>query len=138
MQRGKYVWKRNRSDMWTWFDGDRQASGASRTFDDANEIFESNCLKDVDREQVELSFSRHPEFARLDNLYTAMTEPELSREIERMARDIASNQHAGRREFNGNGGRRTSAAVASQAARDIGQEKLLAECYRQHKFPTSL
>lgn len=51
-----------------------------------------------------------------------------------VSRDIHSHQSAARREFNGNGGRRSGAAVSAQSARDLGQEKLLLQMYVSDKF----
>jgi hypothetical protein len=48
----------------------------------------------------------------------------LEAKYESMGGEIASHQKAGAREFNGNGGRRTGAAVSAEAARGVAEERM--------------
>ena len=76
----------------------------------------------------------HPEFARLEQVYGSLSHVEIRDRLGRMEGEIFAHQKAGRREFNGNGGRRTSAAVSSASARDVAQEKQLLTMYANDKF----
>lgn len=72
------------------------------------------------------------EFAeRMDGRFGKMTIPELEERHRKLGGAIADLQQAGRNEMNGNGGRRTGAAVASEGARQSGQEKMELERYIQ-------
>ncbi|MGS3139384.1 LPD38 domain-containing protein [Aeromonas sanarellii] len=72
------------------------------------------------------------EFAeRMDGRFGKMTIPELEERHRKLGGTIADLQQAGRNEMNGNGGRRTGAAVASEGARQSGQEKMELERYIQ-------
>lgn len=134
-RRGRYEWKLNVSGMWAWFSGDRQITGAYRDQGDADYAFEAHRLSDgppVKSDEL-LSFKKNPEFERLDRLYGRLTLDQIDAALARMSEDIAAHQYAARREFNGNGGRRTGAALSAQAAREIGQEKILLQMYRDEK-----
>lgn len=72
------------------------------------------------------------EFAsRMDNRFGVMTINELEKRHQNLGGTIADLQLAGRHEMNGNGGRRTGAAVANEGARQAGQEKMELERYIQ-------
>nr|WP_323907517.1 LPD38 domain-containing protein [Aeromonas caviae] len=72
------------------------------------------------------------EFAgRMDNRFGGMTINELEKRHQKLGGTIADLQLAGRHEMNGNGGRRTGAAVANEGARQAGQEKMDLERYIQ-------
>ncbi|MFM5151203.1 LPD38 domain-containing protein [Aeromonas hydrophila] len=72
------------------------------------------------------------EFAeRMDGRFGKMTIPELEERHRKLGGAIADLQQAGRNEMDGNGGRRTGAAVASEGARQSGQEKMELERYIQ-------
>ncbi|AJE36369.1 hypothetical protein U876_11590 [Aeromonas hydrophila NJ-35] len=72
------------------------------------------------------------EFAeRMDGRFGKMTIPELEVRHRKLGGAIADLQQAGRNEMDGNGGRRTGAAVASEGARQSGQEKMELERYIQ-------
>lgn len=59
--------------------------------------------------------------ARMDKKYGGMSDADLQKEITRLTAIKDSLHAAGRREFNGNGDRRTSAAVANDGAREAGE-----------------
>jgi 2-polyprenyl-3-methyl-5-hydroxy-6-metoxy-1,4-benzoquinol methylase len=63
------------------------------------------------------------EFEQSHRAYGSRSLPELRDKFEQMGGEIASNRKAGEREFNG-GGRRTSAAVSNEAARNIAEERM--------------
>lgn len=136
MKRGIYEWRMNSRGLWAWFDGLSQLSGAYADHAEADYAFdnEPRLWSRSISSGVYVSFSEHSEFTRLDAMYGRFTEAQLLCEIDRLADEIASLQRAARREFDGNGGRRTGAAVAAEASREFGREKLLAEMYRKHKF----
>jgi len=73
----------------------------------------------------------------LEATYGKATEAELREMVERMNGELTSLRNAARREFNGNGGRRTGAAVAAEGAREIGEQKMRLEGYIQRKFGES-
>ncbi|MFM5032335.1 LPD38 domain-containing protein [Aeromonas media] len=77
-------------------------------------------------EQSEREFAR-----RMDNRLGGMTISELEKRHRNLGGTIADLQLAGRHEMNGNGGRRTGAAVANEGARQAGQEKMELERYIQ-------
>jgi GGDEF domain-containing protein/protein-L-isoaspartate O-methyltransferase len=62
--------------------------------------------------------------AELEKRYGKESTPDLEKRLAGLDGEIASLQKAGSREFNGNGGRRTSAAVSNEGARAAGQEKM--------------
>lgn len=65
--------------------------------------------------------------AESERRYGKLTTDELRAEVDRLNGEIASLQKAGKREFNGNGGRRTGAAVSNEGARGAGEEKMRLE-----------
>jgi hypothetical protein len=65
--------------------------------------------------------------AESERRYGKLTTDQLRAEVDRLTGEIASLQKAGKREFNGNGGRRTSAAVSNEGARMAGEEKMRLE-----------
>lgn len=130
--------KQNQSGMWAWFDGETQKTGAYRTPEEAQKSpeieareFNASAAKS---QPSEVSIKTHPEYERLDRVYGNLTKEQLDAKIAEMTADIAQHAKAARREFDGNGGRRTSAAVSAQAVRDIGEEKLLLSAYAKEKF----
>ena len=70
---------------------------------------------------------------RLDARYGKMSIPELENEYERLGGEISDYQKSGTKEFNGNGGRRTSAAVSNEGARGAGQDKLELGIYLKYR-----
>ena len=62
--------------------------------------------------------------ARNEAQFGYKTDAELRASLALLEVEIARHQHAARREFNGNGKRRTSAAVSAAAARDLGEIKM--------------
>ena len=135
--RGKYTWKTNASEKWAWFEGDRQVTCAYDNPLNADYSFGIYHLEDhevVETPPKEHSIKDHPEYDRLDRLYGRLDSQQVWDRLTRMQADVKSHQHAGRREFNGRGGRRSSAAVSSEAAREISQEMLLLRAYGLEKF----
>ncbi|MFM5478279.1 LPD38 domain-containing protein [Aeromonas veronii] len=53
-----------------------------------------------------------------------MSTPELEAEYQRLGGEVGDLQKSGSGEFNGNGGRRTGAAVSNEGARQVGEERL--------------
>ncbi|MFR9719860.1 LPD38 domain-containing protein [Aeromonas diversa] len=68
---------------------------------------------------------------RMDRNLGRLTTPELEARYQKLGGTIADLRRAGRNEMNGNGGRRTGAAVANEGARQVGQEKMELERYIQ-------
>lgn len=131
--RGEYLWSLNYRCKWAWHRRDgQQASGAYDSYDDSTEAFEAHGFREA--AATEVTFRTHPEFARMESLYGRQNKSQLTQAIVTLSRDIHSHQSAARREFNGNGGRRSGAAVSAQSARDLGQEKLLLQMYVSDKF----
>jgi hypothetical protein len=135
LQRGKYEWKQNHTGKWAWHDKDKQISGAYHDHKDADHAFESHGLKGDSPAAIHKpqNIKDHPEYDRLNRAYGHMSEHQINDRLEGMKREIAAHHHAAEREFDGNGGRRTGAAVSAQAARDIGQERLLLQMYASEK-----
>ena len=73
--------------------------------------------------------------AQLNAAYGAYTQPQLLEMLAALTSRIGSLQKTARREFNGNGGRRSGPAVAAVGARDIGTEKMRLEGFIRRKFP---
>ena len=69
------------------------------------------------------------EFAQMDANYKSTSVADLKAKYQKLGSEIAANQAAGAREFNGNGGRRTGPAVSSEAARAQGEEKMRLKRY---------
>lgn len=76
----------------------------------------------------------HPQYDRLNKTYGHLTKEQVDEKIDRMSAEIKDLQHVGRREFTGNGTRRSGPAMANQGARELGEEKLLLGAYRDEKF----
>ena len=68
---------------------------------------------------------------QMEQRYGKMSIPELEKEHARLGGVVSDLQQTGKNEFNGNGGRRTSAATANEGARDAGLEKMRLESYIQ-------
>ena len=66
---------------------------------------------------------------RMDGRFGKLTIPELEARHRKLGGAIADLQQAGSNEMNGNGGRHTGAAVASEGARQTGQDKMELERY---------
>jgi hypothetical protein len=134
--RGLYEWKQNASGKWAWFEDGRQKTGAYPSHSDADCAFTAHRLKagsshnTVSEQRVE----DHPQFERLQRVYGSLTSEQAADVVSQMDADIKSHQRVGVREFNGNGGRRTGAAVSAEAARNIAEEKLLLRLYMRNKF----
>ncbi|MFM5713737.1 LPD38 domain-containing protein [Aeromonas allosaccharophila] len=63
-------------------------------------------------------------FSEMDRRYGKMSTPELEAEYQRLGGKVGDLQKSGSGEFNGNGGRRTGAAVSNEGARQVGEERL--------------
>ncbi|SIQ71566.1 Methyltransferase small domain-containing protein [Aeromonas sp. RU39B] len=63
-------------------------------------------------------------FSEMDRRYGKMPIPELEAEYRRLGGAVSDLQRAGAGEFNGDGGRRTGAAVSNEGARQTGDERL--------------
>lgn len=63
-------------------------------------------------------------FSEMDRRYGKMSTPELEAEYQRLGGEVGDLQKSGSGEFNGNGGRRTGAAVSNEGARQVGGERL--------------
>ena len=63
-------------------------------------------------------------FSEMDRRYGKMSTPELEAEYQRFGGEVGDLQKSGSGEFNGNGGRRTGAAVSNEGARQVGEERL--------------
>ncbi|ALN97650.1 putative virion structural protein [Aeromonas phage phiARM81mr] len=63
-------------------------------------------------------------FSEMDRRYGKMSTPELEAEYQRLGGEVGDLQKSGSVEFNGNGGRRTGAAVSNEGARQVGEERL--------------
>jgi hypothetical protein len=64
-----------------------------------------------------------------------LSDAELAAELSRLEAESASHAKAAKREFNGNGYRRTGAAVSAEAARDVGADKLRLRSYIASRTP---
>ncbi|WP_421279895.1 LPD38 domain-containing protein [Aeromonas taiwanensis] len=100
--------------------------GAREAYRRAFEKGDSVPTREERWEQSEREFAR-----RMDNRFGGMTISELEKRHQNLGGTIADLQLAGRHEMNGNGGRRTGAAVANEGARQAGQEKMEIERYIQ-------
>ncbi len=67
-----------------------------------------------------------------EKLWGSKSIPELEQELENMGGKISGLHKAGEREFNG-GGRRTSAAVSAEGARNLGEVKMRLEGYLRRR-----
>ena len=103
-----------------WFTADRKEDAVER----AQKAYEKTPESERLTAQERFDKSTAEQNADMERLYGDKSLPELRKEYARMEREIASLQKSGRREFDGNGGRRTSAAVSSEGARNIGGQKL--------------
>jgi hypothetical protein len=129
--RGGHEWKQNGSGMWAWHKDGKQVTGAFRDSSHADQAFRDHALKDD--QPAAPKIEDHPEYARLNSVYGSMTVKQIDDKLGAMAGEIADHHKVAEREFNQQGGRRTGASVSAQAARDIGQERLLLKAYRDSK-----
>ena len=131
--------RQNSAGKWAWFDGDSQKTGAYVTADEARQSPEIEAIESNRKRSEEpaspTSIKSHPEYARLHRMYGASSREQIQAKIDQMTADIADHARAARREFTGQGTRRTGAAVSAQAVRDIGNEKLLLTAYMNERFP---
>lgn len=102
-----------------WMTANKKIDAVERATDTYHKTPEDQRLTRAQRDEK----ADAAEFEQSNQRYGALSLSDLRDKHERMAGDIASNQKAGAREFNGNGGRRTSAAVSNEAARDIADER---------------
>jgi hypothetical protein len=128
---GKYVWRLNKAGRWAWFCGGSQTTGAYKSHSDAAYAFDAHCLKDDEANRPSATFKDHAEYVRIDAAYGHMDAVQIRDVLDQMSRALASLRTAARREFDGNGGRRYGPAMAAQAARELGQERLLLNAYIQ-------
>jgi len=150
-------WRKNSAGGWAWFDGSWQVTGATYEIGadrphavlDANgDGLETACgalpgetvaayvlrvhglTPREEPDALPVTIATHPEFARLHATYGHLTLPEIDALLDTMGaniRDLLA-QHV--REFNGMGGRRYGPAMATQAGREQGEERLLLSTYR--------
>lgn len=138
LQKGDFQWKLNRSAKWAWFKGESQVSGAYTEYEDATCSFDAHGFK-LASDAIELTktIRDHDEWPRLEQAYGSLSVEEIEIKLRDLTNQIAAHSSNAQREFNGNGGRRTSAAVDAQAVRDLGQEKLLLSAYHQERINVS-
>ncbi|MEN3759314.1 LPD38 domain-containing protein [Aeromonas veronii] len=112
-----------------WFTANTKESAIER----AEEAYRNGLAKGIPAPtRAERWAKEELEFAeRMDGRFGKMTIPELEERHRKLGGAIADLQQAGRNEMDGNGGRRTGAAVASEGARQSGQEKMELERYIQ-------
>lgn len=112
-----------------WFTSNTKEGAIDRAREAYRRAFEKGNPVPTREERWEQS---EREFAgRMDNRFGGMTINELEKRHQNLGGTIADLQLAGRHEMNGNGGRRTGAAVANEGARQAGQEKMDLERYIQ-------
>ncbi|WP_324042719.1 LPD38 domain-containing protein [Aeromonas caviae] len=112
-----------------WFTSNTKEGAIDRAREAYRRAFEKGDPLPTREERWEQS---EREFAgRMDNRFGGMTINELEKRHQNLGGTIADLQLAGRHEMNGNGGRRTGAAVANEGARQAGQEKMDLERYIQ-------
>ncbi|WP_254203468.1 LPD38 domain-containing protein [Aeromonas sp. FDAARGOS 1406] len=112
-----------------WFTSNTKEGAIDRAREAYRRAFEKGDPVPTREERWEQS---EREFAgRMDNRFGGMTIIELEKRHQNLGGTIADLQLAGRHEMNGNGGRRTGAAVANEGARQAGQEKMDLERYIQ-------
>lgn len=112
-----------------WFTSNTKEGAIDRAREAYRRAFEEGDPVPTREERWEQS---EREFAgRMDNRFGGMTINELEKRHQNLGGTIADLQLAGRHEMNGNGGRRTGAAVANEGARQAGQEKMDLERYIQ-------
>ncbi|MEN3794978.1 LPD38 domain-containing protein [Aeromonas caviae] len=112
-----------------WFTSNTKEGAIDRAREAYRRAFEKGDPVPTREERWEQS---EREFAgRMDNRFGGMTINELEKRHQNLGGTIADLQLAGRHEMNGNGGRRTGAAVANEGARQAGQEKMDLERYIQ-------
>lgn len=153
-----FEWRKNEDNMWAWFDGDRQVTGArgeigsgrpfanldaqGRGLETAHDALPGETVADyvlrvhglIPREvppAAEVTIATHPEFPRLVQAYGHLTLAEMDILAENMQAEAQSalSQHV--REFSARG-RRYGPAMSTQAGREIGTERLLLCAYREH------
>ena len=132
-----HEWKKNSAGKWAWFKDGKQQSGAFPNESDHESAAHGRvnaAAEKVDPQAKETTITTHPEFQRLNQVYGNLSHDEITEKLAKMDQEIADHQKVGSREFNGMGGRRSGAAMSSQAAREVGQEKLLLNAYKNHKF----
>jgi len=66
--------------------------------------------------------------------YGHLTKEEVEEKISKLDADVAVFQKSACREFDGNGGRRSSAAVSAEGARGAAEEKRRLERYHEERF----
>lgn len=70
---------------------------------------------------------------KMDRKYGSYSICEIERLIHSASLKVASNRASSSREFNDNGGRRSGAAMSSDAARSFAEEKMNLERYLEHR-----
>lgn len=131
------TWRENAAGKWAWFDGSRQVTGAYVDQGQSSYALDAECLyivhPDTPTTTPAITIESHPEYPRLAQVYGHLSLTDLDNLLSRMHTESLSllSQHT--REFNGNGGRRTGAARATQAGRELGQEILLLSAYRDFR-----
>lgn len=125
--------KKNSADKWAWFKDGQQVTGAFRDYAGGVDAYDSHRLPKEAPTPAAVSIADHPQFERLKRTYGHLSPAEIENKIGQMDGELADLHHAAKREFNGNGGRRSGAAMSAQAARELGEEKMLLRAYGEHK-----
>lgn len=153
-------WRRNEDGMWAWFDGSRQVTGARGEIGsdhpfavldaqgygletaygaEPGETVSSYVLRvhglapRGTTPPTEVTIADHPEYQRLVHVYGHLTISQMDERIEAMGAQAHAFLLQYTREFDGRGGRRYSAAMATQAGREIGEERLLLSALRNYR-----
>ncbi|HEM7519106.1 TPA: hypothetical protein U2J46_003499 [Providencia stuartii] len=75
---------------------------------------------------------------KMDKKYGCCSNSEIERLIHNASAKSANNRASSSREFNSNGGRRSGAAVSSEAARTFADEKMSLERYLEYLVSASI
>ena len=121
--RGRWQYKFNIHS--SWMTANTEEDAIERATEAYHRTPESERLTSQQREDR----ANADEFIDMDRRYGKRTIQALRADMERFNVDIAINHRAGQREFNGNGGRRSRAAVSNEAARAASEERMRMERY---------
>ena len=118
-------WKYRTRPEGTWFTANSKADAIDRATAGYLSMPESDRLTRAQRDaKADAEYD-----AESERRYGRLSIEQLEKLLGTTAGDIAANQKAGQSEFNGNGGRRTGAAVSNEAARVLGEERMRLERY---------
>ncbi|BBS49790.1 phage tail protein [Klebsiella pneumoniae] len=107
------------------------ASSKALAIEGATEAFRKALPGELLTREERYEKANQEDIERSDNLWKHLNLDDLQALFSRMGGDIKSLQRASLREFTGNGGRRTSSAVAAQGARDTALMCMRLERYIQ-------